>query len=401
MANYIEVTGLLVQRNCVTGVTARDILTGDELDIRARIVVNTSGPWLEQVLGLLNGRQSQRKLLLSKAFNLLVNRPLIPHYAVGVYSKGHFNDRDALLSKGSRLFFITPWHGLSLIGTAHLPYAADPDNFRVSEEEIQAFLDEINIAYPAADLKRQDIWFTYSGLLPVTNYGAGDVQLSKRHQIYDHHIGGELDGLISVIGVKFTEARYVAEKVVDLVFKKLGRTPPKALTAFTPIHGGQIEQFSAFVTQEIQRNPHGLGAEITRHLISGYGSEYPRVLKYLERDPALTPVLPAPSFSPIAHCPLRGENRSEELLCSEAKLSLYDNAPGAVVKAEILHGVREEMAHKLTDVIFRRTTLGVAGNPGDACLRICAAIMAQELGWDTTRTQREVEEVRGVFSTRT
>ena len=56
------------------------------------------------------------------------------------------------------------------------------------------------------------------------------------------------------------------------------------------------------------------------------------------------------------------------------------------------------MAEKLRDVIFRRTELGTAGNPGDACLKVCAEIMAAELGWDKERTHRELEEARAVFS---
>jgi glycerol-3-phosphate dehydrogenase len=365
LANYVEVTGLLAAGHRVAGVTARDVLTGDALDVQARLVVNTSGPWFDRVLGLLNGGHPKRTLRLSKAFNILVKRQLIPRYAVGVYGQGCFNDRDAILNKGSRLFFITPWHGRSLIGTAHLPYDADPDNLSVSEAEIQAFLDEINAAYPVADLKRQDVCFAYGGLLPAVSYGAGDVQLTKRHRIHDHRMEAGLEGLISVTGVKFTEARHVAEKVVDLVFKKLGKTPPQSPTAITPVYGGQVEGFAAFVSQETQSRPRGLSADVTRDLICRYGVEYPRVLQYL-----------APS-SP-------------------------DNAPiASLLAAEVLHGVHEEMAQKVTDVVFRRTALGMAGSPGDACLKSCAALMAQAHGWNAERMQKEVEEARVVFASRT
>jgi glycerol-3-phosphate dehydrogenase len=373
MANYVQVTGLLEEKDRVAGVTSMDALTGDKLDVRASMAINATGPWLDQMLSTLDGRHPKRKLMLSKAFNLLISRQLIPHYAVGVYSKGRFHDPDAILSKGSRLYFIAPWRGRSLIGTAHLPYGADLDNFNLTEVEVQTFLNEINAAYPAADLKRQDICFVYGGLLPAAGYGTGEVQLTKRPQIHDHRAEGGLDGLISIVGVKFTEARRVAEKAVDLVFRKLGRTPPKSTTAITPVHGGQIEQLNAFVEDATQRQPQGLSAEATRYLIARYGSEYLRVLKYLDKDLASAHPVTAISF---------------------------DDPFESLVKAEVLHGVREEMAQKLSDVIFRRTTVGIAGDPGEACLRSCAAIMAQELGWDPKRTQREVEEVRAVFSTR-
>ena len=385
LANYAEVVGLLCRDDAsiapkrVAGVRVKDVLTGDELDIRARVVVNTSGPWLDQVLGLLDDYHPNRRLsaaksresglVLSKAFNLLVNPQFVPEYAVGIYSHARFEDQDAILSKGSRLFFITPWHNRSLIGTAHLPYDGDPDSLKVTEGEIQSFLDEINDAYPAACLKRQDVCFAYGGLLPMAwnSNGTGDVQLAKKYCIRDHQKAEGVEGLVSVIGVKFTEARHVAERIVDLVFRKLGRKPPKSLTAVTPLHGGQIEQFDDFLFQGIKRRPEGWSAPAIRHLISNYGSEYLRVLKYLNEDPE-----PTQTITDVS----------------------------TLIKAEVLHGIREEMAQKLTDVIFRRTELGSAGYPGDTCLKTCAAIMSKALGWDKARTQKEVEKVQAVFSMR-
>jgi glycerol-3-phosphate dehydrogenase len=413
MANYVRVTGLLRAGDRAAGVTARDVLTADALDIRAKVVVNASGPWLAQVLGALNGRQPYHKPVLSKAFNLLVNRQLTPPWAVGVYSKGRFPDRDATFSKGGRLFFITPWHSRSLIGTAHLPYEADPDSVQVTEAEIQGFLDEINRTYPSAGLKRQDVCFVYGGLLPMAGMpdAAGDVQLVKRYRILDHRRDG-VDGMISINGVKFTEARHVAEKAIDLVFRHLGRRPPRSRTAVTPLYGGQIKRLDGFLTQEVLQRPQGLSAEVIRHLIYQYGSAYLEVLKYLEGNPASAQTITAtrcPENAPSPSSRCREDWRLAtsapwEETCGEgasrleAMRSDYDEA---LWKAKVLHGIREEMAQKLADVVFRRTALGMAGNPGNTCLKACASIMSKELGWDQARSQREVEEVQAFFSTRT
>ena len=380
MANYVEAVGFIRNGDRVAGIKARDVLTGGKLDIQSRIVVNTSGPWLDRVLSLLNGYRSHRKLVLSKAFNILVTRQLVPQYAVGVYSKGHFKDREAILSKRSHLLFITPWHDCSLIGTVHLPYDADPDRLGVSEDEIQAFLDEVNEAYPGAKLKHCDVSFSYGGLLPIfRNDGSADGgRLVRRYRIRDHQKEEGVDGLVSVIGVKFTEARHVAEKVVDLVFRKLGKRPPKSTTAFTPLYGAQIEQFNTFLAQQLQRSPEGLSTDTIRHLVHRYGSSYPELLKY---------------FADVFSSPDTIGVRS----CSEYPSS---SCGDVLAKAEVLHGIREEMAQKDSDVVFRGAGLGTAGNPGHACLETCAAIMARELGWDEVRTQRELKEVKAVFSTR-
>jgi len=98
--------------------------------------------------------------------------------------------------------------------------------------------------------------------------------------------------------------------------------------------------------------------------VYNYGPAYPNVLRYFDRN-------------------ADGDGR-----CSDHR---------AVLRAEVLHGIRDEMAEKLGDVIFRRTDLGTAGNPGDTCLSACAAVMAKELRWNETKIQRELEEIRAVF----
>jgi glycerol-3-phosphate dehydrogenase len=106
--------------------------------------------------------------------------------------------------------------------------------------------------------------------------------------------------------------------------------------------------------------------ETIRHLIEQYGSEYQSVLRLVQEDTVL------------------GQPLSESTM---------------VIRAEVVHAVRFEMAQRLADVVFRRTELGTCGNPGKDCLKSCAHIMAQELGWDDARIQRELQEVKEVFPT--
>jgi glycerol-3-phosphate dehydrogenase len=101
-----------------------------------------------------------------------------------------------------------------------------------------------------------------------------------------------------------------------------------------------------------------------RHLILNYGSAYPEVVRYGEKGP---------------HGLERIGDSSE------------------VLRAEVLYGIRDEMAQTLADVVFRRTELGVLGNPGDASLATCAAIMSAELGWDKYRIDEEMKEVKAAY----
>jgi glycerol-3-phosphate dehydrogenase len=129
------------------------------------------------------------------------------------------------------------------------------------------------------------------------------------------------------------------------------------------VWGGQIECVEAFLAQETQRQ--GLSTAAMRHLVGHYGSAYTRVLQH-RNDNSAPP-------------PLHAEASGEE---------------DALRRAEVLYGIREEMAQTLTDVILRRTNLGLTGSPDAACLRFCAAIMAREIGWDERRMRQEVDEAQ-------
>jgi glycerol-3-phosphate dehydrogenase len=362
LGNYAEVTGFLEQADSVAGVKGRDALTGDHFEVRGRTVVLACGPWTDRVTSLLTRKKLRSSGGFAKAVNI-VTRLIFKTYAVGISARDGYRDSHALRNKRNRLLFIAPWRDRSLIGTAYVDSDEDPDQLKVTGPDIQSFLDQINNACPAADLKREEITFVHGGLVPISSSGsAEDVELAKHYRIRDHQDEG-VKGLISVIGVKYTTARDVAEKAVDQVFRSWGRKPPNSPSPLTPLHGGQIQRFDAFLERQIAGRPHGLGAEAVRRLVYNYGSAYPEVLRYLNFGDRCLP--PADDFT--------------------------------LLKAEVLHGVRMEMAQKLSDVIFRRTELGTAGHPGNQAVRACADVMSAELGWSPSRTQQELQEVNDLF----
>ena len=400
-ANYVEVFGLLKHGGRITGVKARDLLKGTEFVIRARVVVNAAGPWFEQIVSLFKERCLRRRgIRLSKAFNVLINRLLVPDYAVGVYAKNRCNDGIQMGAKGSRLLFLTPWHNRSLVGTVHLPYDCDPDNCHVTENEIEKFLIEINEAYPAAALERNDVCLTYGGLLPISDTVPGALQLIRRYRILDHEKQDGIAGLISMMGVKLTEARHVAEKTIDLVFTKLGAKPPKSATATTVLHGGQIRRLKPFIAAELQHKPPEVSPDLFQRLVQFYGSAYSEVLKYLPQECGL-----GEGSGGIACAEKKGHSRAYPIEAqSPGSLPRPGLGPqmdiGALICAEVRHGIREEMAQTLSDVMFRRTSLTLAGTPGEDSLTDAAAIMSTELGWNNTRTQREISETKMLLSAR-
>jgi glycerol-3-phosphate dehydrogenase len=198
------------------------------------------------------------------------------------------------------------------------------------------------------------------GLNPKT----GEVILTKHYRLQNHASEGGLGGLISLVGVKYTTARDVAEKTVNMIFKHLGSNPPKHTSRETPLDGGEIEKFDDFLAGALKNSGNGPHKDVIRHLVYNYGSKYLRVLEYGYDSSDSTKLVPG----------------SHE-----------------VVFAEVLHAVREEMAQKLSDVIFRRTDLGSGGHPGKAALDATAKTMAQDLGWTDARVRKEVKEVEAAY----
>ena len=362
-ANYVKMVRFLKDGPAIVGMLVKDVFSGNEFPIRARVTVNCAGPWADRVLELLGHPRANRPTKLLKAA-VLVTRSLVRNVAVSIPGRSAYIDKDALFKKGHRYFFITPDRDRSLIGTFQTPYEGDPDELEVSEDEIRDFISEINSAFPGGIIKREDVHAVLCGLVPSAGLSEdGQVQLRKQYQIRDHGPEDGIQGLVSVTGVKYTTARGVAQKAVDLVLTKLGRKFVRCQTAETFTLGGRIG-FEEFSDRALKNRSNGLSAETLSHLLQTYGSEYQTILKYCEDDS-------------ICGRPV----------CNHS----------TTIRAEVLHGVRAEMAQKLSDVILRRTELANAGYPGDDCLRTCGEIMARELGWSKKRLFQEVDEAHQAF----
>lgn len=362
-ANYVKAVGLVKQGNTVAGIQVQDELTGEKFDIKGKMVVNNSGPWVDKVIRESN---SGEKFQLSTAMNLVINRKILNNSAAGLSGPYHYVHPDGTEYKSFRMLFFSPWRDYTIIGTNHLPYKGEQDKYKITEAEIQDFLKAVNTAYAAAEIKREDVSYFYGGFLPMAgiNPKSGEVQLQRHYKIYDHSVTDNVEGILSVVGVKYTTARDVGKKTVDLVFQKIGKKPAKCLTEEVMLYGGNISHFEKFVADAIQNKPEALTEKNMQHLSYNYGSTYRQILDY-------------------------GKN--------EAKWLEPMPDSDEVIKAEIIHAVRQEMAMKLSDVIQRRTDLGSGKHPGKACVAAAADIMANELGWDKARKAQEIKETNQIY----
>jgi glycerol-3-phosphate dehydrogenase len=351
VANYVEALAFLKQDNRVVAVHARDALTGEIFDIRARVVINCTGAWINN---LLEKAALESQYVPSIGVNVIVDQ-VWPGIAAGLPSRAA-NDRP------SQVLFIVPWRDKSMIGTWHIPWKHDPESFRINEQVIQDFTDGINRAHPALKLSLRDIHHVTWGYLPVNKADAGTkpVRLTRDGVVIDHQTNEGVAGLISVLGVKYTTARVVAERAVDLAVNKLDLAAIKCRTDVTPVKGGHTGDFGAFLSRALDEAPRTIGANLAEHLAYTYGSQHQNLLPYIKERPELIQAV---------------------------DLQL------PVTAAEILYAARHEMALTLADVVQRRTELGTTGLPSRDVLQRCAELMAHELGWSIERQQQEVVSV--------
>jgi glycerol-3-phosphate dehydrogenase len=363
-ANYMEVTDFIRKGNRILGVNAEDVLSDTKVQIRGKMVLNTAGPWAHDLLRRSLGLRLIPQPTFSRDLAFVINRRAPAEYAIAFVTKTQ--DTDSIFDRGGRHLFAVPWRDRTLIGVWHKVFNGPPEEISVTGKELQGFVDEVNEANPSLSLKVEDISIINTGLTLFGDEKRQDLKnmsFGKRSRLIDHSRAHHIDGIVTLIGVRFTVARGMAEKAIDMVFKKLGKKKPKSKTSYTAIYGGQIEHFDEFLRKSIETDQGALDAEVLYPLIHNYGSRYCDVLRYIDEEPAWRRTL--------------GSSK--------------------VLGAEVTHAIRDEMAQKLVDVVFRRTDLGTAGHPGEDAVMNCANLMASEMNWNKSRTEKEISEVMAKF----
>jgi len=203
-----------------------------------------------------------------------------------------------------------------------------------------------------------EVSIVHRGVVPARARPGAPPALLDRADIRDHALDG-IEGAVSIVGVKYTTARRLAEQTVDLVAGKLRRRIARSRTSQLPL--------LAPVRGEEAEVPKALDAGPADRITRVYGATAARVLGLHAEQPEL------------------GRPLAEGV---------------AITGAQVLEAVRHEMALTLEDVVVRRTGLGAAGYPGDAVVRACAVLLQQELGWDAERTEQEVAAVHRFYDVR-
>ena len=202
--------GFQKEKGRIIAVEVEDRRSPARQTVKARRVINATGPWADGVRRLANPSASAL-VRMSKGIHLV-------YPDIGL--------REALLvssERDGRLFFLIPWKGNTLIGTTDTDYSGDPGQAKAEPEDIDYLLDEANRALPSFDLRRERIISTFAGVRPLIAQEKRDPWAVTR----SHRLQEDPDGLLTVLGGKFTTFRKIAEDVVDRIARSF---PEKSLS---------------------------------------------------------------------------------------------------------------------------------------------------------------------------
>jgi glycerol-3-phosphate dehydrogenase len=337
--NHARVDRLLTDGDRVVGVEITDLVSGGTHRASAGVTVNAAGPWLDEVMGRLDGPTPDRMTGGTKGTHLVVDPwPGAP--------------RDAMYYEAmtdARPMLVIPWLGRYLLGSTDERFSGDLDTVSTDDDEIAYVLQETNKVFPEAGLGPEHLLWAYEGVRPLPFSPAGPTSdISRRHDVRDH--APQIEGLLSVVGGKLTTFRQLGEDVSVAVLRKLGARKRPSVTRRLRFPGGRTADFERFA--DAFRAGSSLPAPVAERLLRVYGTRAAGVAAIAAADPALAEVI--------------------------------DQETSAVA-AEVVFAVRDEMAATLADVVARRSMLGLSADLGVGALDAVASVAEKYAGWSAER----------------
>ncbi|HXB36101.1 MAG TPA: glycerol-3-phosphate dehydrogenase/oxidase [Acidimicrobiales bacterium] len=340
MANYTPVVQMNTSGGAIRGARVQPD-AGDPssaFDVRARVVVNATGVWADDVRALDEGTHP-KSIRPAKGVHVTVPADRLPCDIAAVIP----------VPKDKRSIFVVPWPGTDLVylGTTDTDYAGPLDDPACTPEDVDYLLEAAN-NITTSRLTRADVTGVWAGLRPLLAPERGHVSertadLSRRHTVMTSS-----DGVVTVTGGKLTTYRKMAQDTVDAVVRELGESPRRrrCVTKDLPLIGATTKT----------RDPVSMAQPHAR-LLGRYGSESPRVLALADDRPEL--LEPA-----IAGLPY--------------------------TLAELVYAAREEMAQTLDDVLSRRTRAMIQkAHATMAAAPAAAELLASDMGWSASEAAEQ------------
>ena len=215
IASNTEAIQLLHRDGKLTGLSCRD-KQGNNIDLRGRIVIDTSGRTSVKLGSSLPGYQAVRQHW-ARAVNMLIDRRLFKDYSVGLKYSDNVTDKEAKFNSGNRYLFFVPIKDGNAIGTFYESEKAVEGKLEINLSDQKKYLDAVNSVLPEGSISSDNITGWQSGWLPVDNDDDQQLNIAKASRIRSIDSNGEFSGLIEVRSVKFTTAPAVARDVIEIL----------------------------------------------------------------------------------------------------------------------------------------------------------------------------------------
>ncbi|MET9174477.1 glycerol-3-phosphate dehydrogenase/oxidase [Streptomyces misionensis] len=301
-----------------TGARVRDELTGEEGEIRARAVINAAGVWAG---GLVDGI----RIRPSRGTHLVLRSRRLGELPAGLHIPipGETNRFVLVLPQGD---------GRVYVGLTDEPVEGGiPDVPEVPETDIGFLLDVLGSALDTP-VARNEVVGAFAGLRPLLDTSTGGAPIRTSDVSRRHAVLTSPDGVTTVVGGKLTTYRRMAQDAVDAAAGARGLAVPPSRTAALPLVG-------AAAPERLRALP------VPRRLVRRHGTEAAAVHALTIDDPGLAgPVLPG----------------------------------HPVTRAELLWAVRHEGALDESDLLDRRTRIGLVDEDREAALAVAREVLAQE-----------------------
>jgi glycerol-3-phosphate dehydrogenase len=278
--------------------------------VRARVVVNASGPWVSEFLANATPVRARREVRLVKGSHLVVPR-LYAHRFAYIFQN---EDR--------RIVFAIPYeHDFTLLGTTEVDYHGDPAAVRIEPAEV-SYLCSLANRYFRRQIAPKNVVWSYSGVRPLLADESSDPTRVTRD--YALELDGDPAPLLSVFGGKITTYRRLAEQAVSQLTALLG-SAAAPWTAQAQLPGGDLPEGSfAVFLRTVERRYPWLPARLRRRYAHAYGTRIERLL---------------------------GAAATVADLGQQLLPQLYER--------EVEYLCREEFARSAEDILWRRSKLGL------------------------------------------
>ncbi len=322
---------------------------GDEFTIRAHSVVNAAGVWSDDVRAMDEGTHPD-SIRPAKGIHITVPWHKVRNTVAAVIP----------VPKDRRSVFVVPQGELSYVGTTDTDYDGPVDDPQCTPEDIAYLLSALNAA-STEEITVEDIVGTWAGLRPLVKAASSGrtADLSRKHKV-----ARSRSGLVTITGGKLTTYREMAADTVDEIVDDVLTLRPGATQAGKSVTRHlRLRGTAGFDTLDTTGPAYpSITAELRDHLGGRYGGEARVLMAAIEDDPTL------------------GE-------------PLVEGLP--YVRAEVPFAARHEMAGSVSDVLSRRTRAQIFArdDSGDAAEEV-AALMADELGWDSSQAAASTAEYR-------